>query len=306
MTTTTRADAGTPAEYELAEGILWDDRAGLVRWVDIWKGRVLSGRLNGDQLTVVDDVNLGQTTGAVALAEDGGLLVAGARGLITISPNGDVLAGPDLLGERANARLNDGTVDPFGNFVGGSAAIGELTHGEVLVRVSPDGTVDTLRDGLQLSNGIAFSPDGATIYHVDTYAGTVASHSYGRNPLDVAEPWVTVLDDLPAHPDGLTVDAEGALWVALWGGARVNRYLPAGTLLATVEVDASQPSCPGFIGDALDILAITSGQEGLESFSDRSGAIFLADVGVRGLPPHRWAGSTSAPFWVINEGDNPR
>lgn len=291
------ATAATPAEYNLAEGILWDDRARLVRWVDIWKGRVLSGALDHGSITDVHETIIGETAGAVALAQDGGLLIAAARGLTTVSPTGDISRGPDLLGERTDVRFNDGTVDPHGAFVVGTLSLTERTDEEVLLRIWPNGRIETLREGIGLSNGVAFSPDGARIYHVDTFAGTVSQHSYGPAPFNPEEPWVTVLTGLPAYPDGLTVDAEGALWVAQWGGASVTRHAPTGELLAVVEVDATQASCPGFVGRNLGTLAIATAQEGLDAINDQAGAIFLADVGVSGPPPHRWAGSTTNPQW---------
>lgn len=172
---------GIPATeplYNLVEGIIWDDRAQLVRWVDVQKGRILSGELHKGRIATVDDIHLGQTASALALAEDGGLLVAAARGLATISPAGAISFGPDLLGDRKNLRLNDGSIDPSGRFIVGTAALGGPTGNEVLLRISADGMVETLRDRNSLSNGIAFSPNGTTIYHVDTFAGTVSNHSY--------------------------------------------------------------------------------------------------------------------------------
>jgi sugar lactone lactonase YvrE len=295
------AVAATAPEFELAEGVLWDDRALLVRWVDIWSGRVLSGRLDDTRLTDIQAVELGQTAGAVALANDGGVLVAAARGLATIAPDGALSFGPDLLGERRDVRLNDGSVDPQGRFVVGTLALGEGTGDEVLLRVSADGAVETLRAGVGLSNGIAFSPDGATIFHVDTLANTISRHSYGNGDFDREEPWGVVLQDLPAYPDGLTVDSDGMLWVAQWGGSSVRHHTPTGELLDIVEVDATQASCPAFVGPDLATLAITTAQEGLHGWTDQSGAIFLADVGVTGLPVPRWAGSTTTPFWQTDE-----
>ena len=291
------AVAATPAEFELAEGVVWDDRSSLVRWVDIWSGRVLSGRLEDDRLTDIRAVEIGQTAGAVALAQDGGLLVAAARGLVTIAPDGALSFGPDLLGDRRDVRLNDGSVDPQGRFVVGTLALGEETGHEVLLRVSPDGAVETLRTGIRLSNGIAFSPDGATIFHVDTLANTISRHSYDAGEFDHEEPWVVVLQDLPAYPDGLTVDSDGMLWVAQWGGSSVRRHAPTGELLDIVKVDATQASCPAFVGADLATLAITTAQEGLHGWTDQSGAIFLAEIGVTGLAAPRWAGSTTTPFW---------
>lgn len=303
----------TGPDYDLAEGVIWDDRAGLLRWVDIWAGRVLSGVLEGDRVTDIRSLDLGQTVGAVALAEDGGLLVAGARSLITISPEsavsagavsagavpeGAISVGPDLLGDRSDVRFNDGSVDPQGRFLVGTLALGETTGLEVLLRVSPDGSVETLREGIRLSNGIGFSPDGGTVYHTDTDAGTVSRHSYGPGAFDHDEPWVTVLDDFAHHPDGVSVDSEGMLWVAQWGGSRVLRFSPTGVLLATVTVDATQASCPGFVGPDLDRLVITTAQEGLGAFTDQSGALFVAEVGATGLPSPRWGGSTIHPYWT--------
>lgn len=292
-----RGIRATEAAYELAEGVLWDDRTSLVRWVDIWNGLVLSGSLSGSQITDVHSISVGQTAGAVALAEDGGLLIAAARGLATVSPGGIVSLGPDLLDPRTEARLNDGSVDPQGRFIVGSLALGNETGSEVLLRVSADGTVETLRTGIRLSNGLAFSPDGATIYHVDTLANTVSRHSYGPGSFDDAEPWEPVISDLPNHPDGLTVSTDGSLWIAQWGGSSVRRHALSGELLDVVSVDATQVSCPAFIGPDLRTLAITTAQEGLDAWTDASGAIFVADVGATGLPVPRWSGSTTTPYW---------
>ena len=299
--------AATPAIYELAEGVLWDDRVGRVRWVDINRGRIHSGALSGSQIADIDGVDIDRTVGAVALAEDGGLLVAASRGLAVVSPEGIVSLGPDILGGLNNARLNnarpndarlnDGSVDPQGRFVVGSLALGGAGADQVLLRVSSDGTTEVLRTGIGLSNGIAFSPDGSIVYHVDTLAHTVSSHSYGPGSFDTAEPWASVVDDLPHFPDGLAASADGSLWIAQWGGSSVRRHAPTGELMDVVAVDALQVSCPAFVGSKLDVLAITTAQEGLDDWTDQSGAIFLADVNATGLPTPRWAGSTSTPYW---------
>lgn len=300
------AARATEATYDLAEGIIWDQEQGLARWVDLRQGRVLAGTLDGDRIVVTATVEMGQSSAALAIAEDGGILVAAARGLATISPTGQISFGPDLLGEQSNVRLNDGGADMFGAFVVGSLTRGGYTGLESLQRIFPDGRIETLREGVRLSNGIAFSPDGGTIYHVDTAARAVSSHPYGFGPFDHIQPWVTVLDgnDLPTHADGLTVDSEGMLWVALFGGAEVRRYSPTGDLLDIVTVNAAQVTCPGFVGPNLDRLAISTAREGLEEFLSDDGAIFLADVGVTGLPGHRWAGSTTSPYWLLPERDN--
>ena len=286
-----RGVEAAPERYDLAEGVLYDDRAGLVRFVDIREGRVLSARLDGDRLVDTAEVRVRETVGAIALAEDGGLLVAAARRLATISPEGDLAFGPELLTEERPMRFNDGGVDPQGRFVVGTLSLSEPAGIEKLLRVSPDGSVETLREGIQLSNGLGWSPDGATIYHVDTYAKTLSSHSYGAGDFDHDEPWVAIVTEFPGYPDGMRVDAEGMLWVAQFSGSCVVRYAPDGREVARVTVDAQQPTCVGFVGDRL---VITSAIEHLtpEERVPADGALFLADVGVAGVPVNRWSGST--------------
>jgi sugar lactone lactonase YvrE len=286
-----RGIEATDVRYDLAEGVLFDDRAGLVRFVDIREGRVLSARLDGDRLVDTAEVRVRETVGAVALAEDGGLLVAAARRLATISPDGDLSFGPEILTDERPMRFNDGGVDPQGRFVVGTLSLSGPIGAEKLLRVSPDGSVETLREGIQLSNGVGWSPDGSTIYHVDTPAKRLSSHSYGPDGFDHDEPWVAVVTDFPGYPDGMRVDAEGMLWVAQFSGSCVVRYSPDGREIGRVLVDAQQPTCVGFVGERL---VITSAIEHLtpEERVPADGALFLADVGVAGVAPHRWRGST--------------
>lgn len=291
MTHDVRGIEATSARYDLAEGVLFDDRAGLVRWVDIREGRVLSARLDGDRLVDTAELRVGETVGAVALAEGGGLLVAAARRLATVSPEGDLAFGPQLLAADRPSRFNDGGVDPQGRFVVGTAPLADATGTEVLLRISPDGGVETLRANLRLANGLGWSPDGATIFHIDTYAGSLSAHSYGPGDFDVDEPWTVIPAEFPGHPDGLRVDAEGMLWVAQYSAGCVVRYAPDGRELSRVHVAARQPTCVGFAGERL---LITSAIEHLppEQRVPGDGALFVADVGVAGLPPHRFGGST--------------
>lgn len=277
--------------YDLAEGALFDERAGLLRFVDIREGRVLSARIEGDRLVDTRSVSVGETVGAVALAEDGGLLVAAARRLATISPDGDLAFGPDLLTDDRPMRFNDGGVDPQGRFVVGTLSLTGPVGRETLLRVAPDGGVETLRDGIQLSNGVGWSPDGSTIYHVDTMSKTLSSHAYGPDGFDTDEPWRAVVTDFPGFPDGMRVDAEGMLWVAQFSAGCVVRYSPDGREISRVLVDARQPTCMAFVGERL---VITSAIEHLtpEERTPADGALYLAQVGVAGIPPHRWSGAT--------------
>lgn len=277
MTRTTRARLAGPQRYSLAEGILWDDRAGEAVWVDIHNGDLVRN------LESPERTHLDTTVGAVALAEDGGYLVAGHRGLIAIAADGAVSRGPDLVG--AASRLNDGIVDAHGRFLIGTGAVEGRSDDQQLLRVSPDGSVEVLRSGLSLSNGLAFASDG-TLFHVDTWVKRVSALR--------DDEWATVLDQFDGHPDGITIDAQDCLWVAEYGAGRVRRFALDGELLETVTIDTAEATCPGFLPQGL---AITSGAE--TATDANAGAIFLADVDATGVPANRWAGSTSAPYWTL-------
>lgn len=278
MTRTSKARLASPERYSLAEGIIWDERAGEAVFVDIHNGDLVRN------LEHPRRIHLDESVGAVALAEDGGLLVAGRRGLIAVAPDGTVSKGPDLVEGR---RLNDGIVDPAGRFLIGSAPVADRTDDEQLLRISPDGTIEVLRTGLTLSNGLAFLADG-TLLHVDTYRKTISAFRDNE--------WQVVLDTFVGFPDGITVDAEDRIWVAEYNGSAAHRFTLDGELLETVTIDTVEATCVGFIGPDLATLAITSGHE--TANDEFAGAIFVADVGVRGKRENRWAGSTSAPYWT--------
>lgn len=293
------ARPATAVRDALGEGVLWDDRRKEIVWVDVLNGTIVRGRLlSTESVQITSSIGLDGFVGAVALAQDGGMLAAGTRGLVAVSPEGDISYGPDLLDERTDVRWNDGSVDPQGRFLVGSLALTEPSASERLLRIDAGGNTDVLRTGIALSNGIGFSPDGGTIYHVDSLAATVAAHSYGPGPFRTNEPWNIVLDGFDATPDGLTVDTDGHLWVAEWGAGRVRQFRTDGTVLQSVKVNAPQTTCPAFVGDGLDILAITTAATGLDQPARAgSGFLHLAHPGAKGQPTPRWPGSTRNPFW---------
>jgi sugar lactone lactonase YvrE len=285
-----RAATASSIRFSLAEGVIYDDRATTVRWVDIDGGDVVHN------LTDPVALHIDTTVGAVALADDGGLLVAAHRGLATVSPTGAISLGPDLLGSREKVRLNDGIVDGQGRFLVGTLSLGGPSTSEQLFRISPDGTVEVLREGIRLSNGLGFSPDGNTLYHTDTFAREISSHPYdesARENWDVND-WTPVLTEFTGNPDGMTVDADGNLWVAEYGAARVQCFSPAGELLDRVDIGTPESTCPGFIAPGL--LAITSGRE--QARDAEAGAVYTCAVDANGRAENRWAGSTTAPYWM--------
>ncbi len=289
--------SATPASdrrYGLAEGPVWDAVRGRLLWVDINAGAVHTGMLVAGRVTEDGARHLDETVGAVVIARDGELLVAGARVLYRVSPEGVVSAGPRVLAEQTASRLNDAGCDPAGRLLVGSMALDGGAAHEVLVRVEDDGRITELDSDLGLSNGIAFSPLGDRLYSVDTLAGVVWVRGYGaaRGAVGRRRLFLHIAGCLP---DGLCADEHGNLWIAMWGAGEVRCYSSSGEQLAAVDVAAPNTSSVAFVGADLETLLITTASEQLsaaqlERFPD-SGRLFTVDVGVRGLPVPPWAGT---------------
>jgi sugar lactone lactonase YvrE len=293
------AQVATQQRHLLGEGPLWDPVRERVLWVDIDRGEVHVGRLAGDAIEAGEVLTFAETIGAVVCARDGTLLVAGRRALITVLPSGERVGGAQLLPDDVDSRLNDGGCDPSGRFVVGSMSLDGRTGGEGLWRIQDDGSVETIDADLTLSNGLAWSPDQRTMYSIDTVPGVVwaRSHDPETGALGVrSKLFAPIPGDADDGPDGMCVDVDGNLWIAIWGAGEVRCYSPGGEVLATVRVDAPHTSSAAFVGPELDLLMITtaSGElspEALERHPD-SGRVFTARVGTSGVPVPFWSPPT--------------
>lgn len=297
---TYKARVASREAYVLGEGPVWDAAGGRVLWVDIQRGLVLEGELRADGVEPVARHALPGTVGAVVPAADGGLLVAAADGLAAIPAGGRVHPGPRLLPGHADSRLNDGACDPAGRFLVGSLALDGREHDERLYRLESDGSVTVLADDVTLSNGLGWAPDGNTLYHVDSVPGVVWSRRYDPATGAVGErrELFRIAD---GTPDGLCVDVDGNLWIAIWGGGEVRRYTPRGDVLAAVAVPAPHTSSVAFVGPGRDRLLVTTARDGLSQAAlaahPDSGRLFLADVETGGVPTTPWRGDTASPPW---------
>ena len=279
---------------QLCEGPLWDPRAERLVWVDIPHGFV--HRL--DVATGEDVVvrAFGQPVGCVALRGSGGYVVATERGVAVAGDDWqDVDQIAELPGQPPLTRTNDGAVDPWGLFWIGTLAHDERPGTAGLYRVAADRAVTQVLDGVSVSNGIDWSPDRSSMYYVDSATGRV--DVFDVNPADgeVAGRRAFVEIELTgAVPDGLTVDAEGFLWVALWDGGRVRRYAPDGRLDREVLMPVDRPTSVAFGGPGLDALFVTTARDGLPAAAlDRqplAGSVFVHDPGVTGRAPNMWTG----------------
>jgi sugar lactone lactonase YvrE len=167
------------------------------------------------------------------------------------------------------------------------------TH-ERLVVVQPDGRLDDLDSDLSLSNGLGWSPDGSVLYSIDTVPRIVYARDYDVASGTAGPRRVLIALDEGVHPDGMCVDADGQLWIAIWGRGEVRRYTPDGELTRTIEVPSPHTTCVTFAGPELATMVITSATKGLGrdelARHPLAGRLFTVDAGLRGLPATWWSG----------------
>lgn len=275
------------AGAEVGEGPLWDQRDGVLVWVDIPRRAVH----RFDPASGVDTVSdVGQMVGAVALTSGGGLILALQDGF-ALFHSGLVQMITPVEADRPGMRMNDGYVDPQGRFWAGTMSIDESNSDGSLYRLDPGGEVIRALGGLGVSNGIDWSPDGRTMYLADTRPRTIDAYDFDGPTGRLANRRnLLTLPPGGGSPDGLVVDAEGCLWVALWGGSAVHRYTPDGQLALRIELPVAQVTKPAFGGPGRSDLYITTARRG-RHHEPHAGDIFVVPaIGYRGQRIHRFPG----------------
>ena len=213
----------TTHQHLLGEGARWDARRGELLHVDILDGGVYRDLVDDDgALTPVRSYQLPGTVGALAPIEgDEGWLLAANRGFAHLSADGSLRPLADVAPE--GTRMNDAACDPQGRFWAGTKADDNHAGGGALYRLDRDGQVDLMLGDLTISNGLGWSPDGATMYLADTVPRVIHAFSFDGERGAISDGRVLVTISEGAGPDGLTVDAAGDLWVAVFGAGRVQR-----------------------------------------------------------------------------------
>lgn len=277
--------------FLLGEGPLWDAAGDRLLWVDILVGDVLTGVLEAGAVRVAGREHVDDLVGCVTVAADGTLGVAARDRVVTLRPDGTRTEGPVLIPAGEARRLNDGAADPAGRMVVGTLSLAGPSSREQLVRIEHDGVVTVLDDDLTLSNGVAWSLDGRTLFSVDSKRRTVFRRDYDPDGTAVGERAVFVT--LPdALPDGIALDQAGHLWVAAWSSGQLRRFAPDGHVTDVIDVPAPHVTNAAFAGTDLRTLVITTGSAELEpqeraAFPD-SGRLFTVRVDVPGVPLPLW------------------
>ena len=270
----------------LGEGPFWDVRDRRLYWVDI-KSRLIH---RFDPSTAKDEMwPTPEDVGSLAPREGEGLVVALKSGFHfydlaqrRLTP----VAFPE--GEPANNRFNDGKTDRQGRFWAGSMDDAEKMPTGGLYCLEPDLRCRKMVEGVVCSNALCWSPDSRVMYYGDTWERTVWAWDFDPATGDIANRRVFVtIPREEGAPDGATVDREGFVWIAQWGGWRVVRYDPAGKIERTIMMPLAQPTCPVFGGSDLDVMYVTSASIRLNAeqlaLQPQAGGLFALDVGVKGL-----------------------
>jgi sugar lactone lactonase YvrE len=273
-----------PVAYH-AEGPIWWPGWGGLRWVDMLAGDVLSLRPDGS----IGRRSVGSIAACVRPRAGGGAVIGVERGFALEDPDGTLHVLPPVFLD-AGVRMNEGDCDPHGRFWCGSMAA-DSSPSATLYRLDPDRTVTPMLTGVTVSNGLAWTADGTRAFYNDTATQQVATFDVDADRGLVDRRVFAEIADADGHPDGLTVDAEGGVWVALYGGGAVRHYLPDGTLADVIELPASKVTACTFGGEQLDELFITTSREDLPDDAEPlAGSMFRARPGVTGQPARTFAG----------------
>lgn len=272
------------AEAELGEGPTWDPATGRLTWLDILGMRVNTYDPATGRRTVRTTE---QHVGAVKPRAGGGLVLNLRDGVGLLDPDDTLrwLHHEPVAGRRAN----DAAVAPDGSLWAGTMRYDEAPGGGTLTRLTGDGTAETVLSDVTVSNGTGWSPNGRLMYYIDTPTRRVDVFDHDGERVHDRRPFVEI-EEGAGFPDGLTVDAEGCVWVALWDGGAVRRYTPDGTLDRVIRLPTPRTTACAFGGADLADLYITTARTGLSAPHPLSGSLLVVPGAGRGLPQPAFQG----------------
>ena len=282
------------AQAPLAEGPIWDVEQQVLWWTDILSSTVhRHDPANGENRTW----EIGQMVGTIVTAKSSGLILAAQNGFLRFDPETGatkLIADPEPA--QPKNRFNDGKCDPAGRFWAGTMPQSEDSATGALYCLHPDGRVKKKGGGYSIPNGIAWSADAKTMWHIDSPTRRVEAWDFDKATGAITNRRTAIeITDEGAFPDVMAIDAEDKLWVAQWGGWSVVRFDPeTGEAMARIDLPVSQVTACAFGGPNLDELYITSARKNLRAEDlekqPLAGGLFKARVGVRGVESAVFAG----------------
>ncbi len=284
--TATGMDAPVPVgtvRARFGEGPVWDAGSGCVWWVDIPEGAV---HATDPRTGLTRTRRLDPPVSAVFLTDTGEAAVAAGLSVVVMDDTGEAVRVVAQVPGSDDERLNDGACDASGRLWVGTMPVppGGARTGR-LWRVEADASPSLLLDDVRLANGMGWSPDGKLFYLVDSLARRVDAFDVTEDGIEARRRLVD-LQGVDGVPDGLAVDAEGAVWVVMAGGGTVRRHAADGSLLAVLQLPVSHPTSCCFGGEDLDLLFVTTGRPDQEDEREHPWAGHLLQIrtGVTGLP----------------------
>jgi sugar lactone lactonase YvrE len=275
----------------LGEGPVWVAAEAALYWLDIKGRKIFRLHANGE----INEWPTPMRVGSIAPRASGGFIAGTDRGIAAIDLEAncfEVLFNPEE--QIPGNRFNDGKVDRRGRFWAGTMDDAERAANGTLYHIAPDLGWAAFDSGYKVANGPAFSPSGNLMYHTDS--ALQRTYVFDLDPDSVSKDRSIFIEfeEGDGHPDGMTVDSEGCLWMAFWDGSCVRRFSPDGEWLQTIEMPVSRPTSCAFGGPDLDRLYVTSASIGLDEkaleMQPNAGGLFMIVPGVRGLEEVPFAG----------------
>ncbi len=272
----------------VGEGPFWDSETRRLCWVDILGGNIHISDPDSEER---ETITLPTLVGAAVPKTSGGFVAATSEGFTDIDSDGSWATRVRVL--PPGQRMNDAKCDAAGRLWAGSTDMDFAPGRGALHVLTAAWHSEQILGDLTLPNGLGWSPDGRTFYLIDTIAGEL--NAFDVRPDQVAPMNRRLLARFPDSgglPDGMTIDTDGCLWIAMWGGSRIVRVSPEGRTVATIPLSVAQPSSCAFGGPDLDILYVTTAREGLQlKPADIAGSVLaIRGLPARGLPARRFHG----------------
>lgn len=278
----------------LGEGPIWDETKKVLYWVDIMSGRFFIYNPNSNNNSTFE---IGEHIGAIAFREKGGLVMAIKTGFAFFDPsNKKITKIADPESHLPNNRFNDGKCGPGGRFWAGTMAYDSTEGAGSLYCLNPDLSVDLKLSNISCSNGLAWNQDQDKFFYIDTPTGNIYSFDYREGTGEISNQNVIKnIDKNDGYPDGMTIDEEDYLWIALYGGSKIIRIHPeSGETVFEVHLPVPKVTSCTFGGSNLDELYITTCRENMSKAelqqAPLSGSLFKAKLACRGLPTFRFLG----------------